>query len=289
MRVLVTGSAGHLGAAIVAEFARGHDVVPLTHRDLDIADTRAVEAAVARVRPDAVINCAVFNGVDLAEEQPVASFDVNALAIRALARAADAGNAIFVHFSSDFVFDGRSDRPYVEEDRPGPLSVYGASKLIGEWLAADARRWYVLRVESVFGGPAASDKGSVARIVQRIERGEPVPVFVDRTVSPSYAVDVARAVRTIVERGIEYGLYHCVNSGTCRWDEFARETAAILGRPVDLKPMTLETASLKALRPRYCALSNQKLAHAGIALRSWRDALEQYLRTRSEARNKKQN
>jgi dTDP-4-dehydrorhamnose reductase len=285
LKILVTGAAGHLGAAMVAECSRAHQVVGFAHADLDITDARAVKDAVGAARPDAIVNCAAFNEVDRAEEEPVHAFGVNAFGVQALARAAAEAGASFVHFSTDFVFDGNADRPYTEEDRPGPLNVYGASKLVGEWLAREAPRHYVLRVESLFGGPTAGTlarPGSVGAIVSRIEAAQEVPVFVDRVVSPTHARHAAAVtLRLLHEPRVPFGLYHCVNSGSCGWDELAAEAARLLDREPFLKRITLESVTLKARRPRYCALSNAKLAAAGIVLPDWREALAEYLSART--------
>lgn len=286
MKVLVTGAAGHLGAAVVEEFIAVHDVVALTHAELDVSDTGAVRGAIERARPELVVNCAAYNDVDGAEDDPVHALRVNAFAVHSLARAAADAGAALVHYGSDFVFDGRGERPYGEEDRPNPGGVYAISKLLGEWLAREAARLYLLRVESVFGGPTAGRTarlGSAGKIVAAIEAGEEVPVFTDRVVSPSHAGDVARATRRLVEGRVEAGLYHCVNSGYCRWDEFAREAARLLGREARLRPITLDSVTLRAPRPRYCALSNEKLARAGIEMPTWQEALKRYIATRRGA------
>lgn len=277
MKVLVTGAAGHLGAEMVKVFSATHDVVSFTRATLDVTDAAAVHAAVRATRPDAVINCAAYNDVDGAEDNPVAAFHVNAFAPQALARAASAVDAAFVHFSTDFVFDGETDRPYTEEDRPGPRGVYAASKLVGEWLAREAPRHYVLRVESLFGGTSGHPPRSVGKIVEAVKLGREVPVFVDRVVSPTSVTEASLATKAILERGFAPGLYHCVNSGTCRWDELAAEVGRLLGREPKLKPITLESVTLKARRPRYCALSNQKLVQAGVSMSHWRDAVRVYL------------
>ena len=151
MRIAVVGARGQLGAAVVHECRPAHDVVALTRADLDVTDDGAVEEAIDRIRPEAIINCAADNRVDAAEDHPLDALNVNSFAVRALARAAGRHGAALVHYSSDFVFDGAADTPYLEEDRPNPLSVYAASKLLGEWFAVDAPRAYVLRVESLFG------------------------------------------------------------------------------------------------------------------------------------------
>jgi dTDP-4-dehydrorhamnose reductase len=165
--------------------------------------------------------------------------------------------------------------------------VYGASKLVGEWLAREAPRHYVLRVESLFGGPTAGTlarAGSIGTIISKIEAGHEVPVFIDRVVSPTNARDAARVtLHLLTDARLPFGLYHCVNSGTCRWDELAIEAARMLGREALLKRMTLESVELKARRPRYCALSNAKLATGGILLPHWRDALGEHIRARARS------
>lgn len=278
MRVVVTGASGLLGAAILRAFDGG-DLHGFDHAQLDVGDAAAVAASIASLQPDVVVNCAAYNDVDGAEQDAEAALQVNALGVLALARAARSANAVLVHYSTDFVFDGEAGRPYTEDDSPNPRSVYAASKLLGDWFAADAGRGYVLRVESLFGQPgsAGARRGSLAAIVDRIRDGAEVPVFVDRTVSPSYTADVARATRSIVERGLPTGLYHCVNEGAATWAEIAAEAARLLGLPLRIRPMTLESAALRARRPRYCALSAAKLAGAGVVMPPWQDALRRYL------------
>ena len=278
MRVVVVGARGQLGDAVAAEFASAHQVTALGRAALDITNDRAVLDTMTGLNPDLVVNCAGYNDVDGAEDHPVEALAVNALAVRTLARAATESDATFVHYSSDFVFDGRTDRPYAESDPPNPQSVYSASKLLGEWFAADARRAYVLRVESLFSEVSEGKaRGSAGAIFARIIAGQEAPVFVDRVVSPTYVRDVASATRAIVERGLPPGLYHCVNSGWCTWHEFAEEAARVLARPARLKAVTLEQVALRAARPRYSALANDTLHAHGIPLPDWRDALKRCL------------
>lgn len=280
MKVVVTGAAGHLGAAIVDEFSRGHDIVALARADLDITNRAAARAAMARLQPDAIINCAAYNDVDAAQRDPGPSLEINAFGVIALAQAAAASGAALVHFSTDFVFDGEAERPYVESDAPRPLSFYGCSKLLGERFAEDAPRHYVLRVESIFGGPTAGTTardGSLGSLVRKLRAGDEAAVFTDRTVSPSYAPDIAVAARALLERRLPTGLYHCVNSGAASWDEIARTAAALLKVEARLKPITLDSVQLAAPRPRYCALDAGKLSAAGVPMRSWQDALGAWL------------
>lgn len=280
MRVAVLGAGGQLGAAIVHEFTTaGHQIARFDRSQLDVTNDDAVIGALERVRPDAIINCSGFNEVDAAEDQPVAALEVNAFAVRTMARAADQLGAIFVHYGSDFVFDGTATRPYTEDDRPSPRSAYGASKMLGEWFALDAPRGYVLRVESLFGrapdGPPS--KGSVAGILNGLRAGTSPRVFADRTVSPTYVLDAARATRLLLESNATPGLYHCVNSGACTWLEFALELARLLQIEPKVTPVRMADVTLRAQRPQFCALSNQKMREAGAPMPLWQDALSRFV------------
>ena len=284
-RILVAGAAGRLGASIVDAFA-GHEVIAHTRATLDITDPEAVRRVVGDAAPAVIINCAALNDVDGAEECAAAALAVNAFGVRSLARAAEGCGATLVHFGTDFVFDGKATEPYGEEAAPAPRSVYALSKLLGEWFALDAPRGFVLRIESVFGAPAGwrGRAGSLDVIVEGLEQGREVRVFTDRVVSPSYALDVARAVRHLVEFNVPPGLYHCVNSGHATWHDVAEETARLLGVRPRLQPVTLEQVAFRAPRPKFCALANRKLAAAGFTMPAWDDALRRWLTGRGAHR-----
>lgn len=273
MKVLVVGASGQLGSTFAD--TPGHDVIPLTRADVDVTDHDALLAAVARIQPDVLVNCTGFTNVDGAEDDATTALAVNAIAVRSMAAAAARAGATFVHYSTDFVFDGVSDRPYGEADRPRPLSTYGSSKLLGEWFALETPAVYVLRVESLFGGHPA--KSSIDKILVGIENGQPVRVFADRTVTPSYVVDVAAATEELLRRQPAFGLYHCVNTGVANWHDVAKEAARLLSKDAEIVPVSSDSAKLRAKRPRYCALSNRKLAEAGIAMPTWEDALSRYV------------
>jgi dTDP-4-dehydrorhamnose reductase len=232
--------------------------------------------------PDAIVNCSAYTNVDGAEDDPRAALAVNAWAPRAMARAAAEVDATLVHFSSDFVFDGETSRPYTEDDTPNPRGVYAMSKLLGEWFAAETARHYVLRVESLFGGRRA--KSSIDAIADGIQAGRPVRAFVDRVVSPSFVDDVVAVTRTLLDQRPDAGVYHCVNSGHATWVTLAREIAQLADRPdAPIEAVRLADAKLRAPRPLFAAMANDKLRAAGIALPSWQDALSRYYRLRSGA------
>ncbi len=279
LRIVVTGAGGQLGKVLVRDLQKGHEVFGLTRETLDIADRPAVTERVAKLRPGVVVNGAAYNDVDGAEENPKLALAVTGFGVGALADAAAASDAVLVHFGSDYVFDGRATRPYTEKELPNPLSVYGASKLLGEILAPRAPKHYVLRVESLFGG--AGHSSSIGTMAEKIAKGEPVKAFYDRTVTPSYVGDVSRAVQRLLEKRLPYGLYHCVSSGMTTWHELALELARMMGKQAQISASSVERAGLKAPRPRYCALSNNKLADAGIELPDWRGAIYRFVESLS--------
>lgn len=279
MRIAVVGARGQLGAAMAHIGEQQHDVVRFDRATLDVTDDGAVRAAMARAKPDAIVNCAGFNAVDAAEAHPVAALQANAFAVRSLARAAAETGAALVQFSSDFVFDGLATAPMTETHPPNPRSAYATSKLLGEWFAADAPVSYVLRVESLFGvAPGGPDKGSLTSIVNGLRAGSVVRVFGDRTVSPTYIDDCAAATLGLLERRAAPGVYHCVNSGFATWHEVGLEAARLLGVEPRFEVVAVAAVSLPAARPQYCALSNAKLSAAlGYTLPTWQQALGRYL------------
>ena len=292
MKALVTGAAGQLGLEISRCFARDAEVVALTRAELDVVDHAAVLAAIRSARPDVVVNCAAYNDVDGAETDPVTAMAVNGFAVRSLATAARETGATLVHYGTDFVFDGQTDRSYDESAEPAPQSVYATSKLVGEWFAVGAPRHYILRVESLFGGGAETPRpggrrlgSTLDKIVDAMLDGRPVRGFTDRTVSPSYVPDVAAATRTIVSRPAPSGLYHCVNGGLATWFDVVRVAAIQLGCESLLSPITTDDVEMRATRPKFCALSNAKMVAAGARLPTWEDAVRRYLTARLGCRD----
>jgi dTDP-4-dehydrorhamnose reductase len=261
----------------------GLEVSTHTRATLDVTSASAVSQAVKAAAPHVIVNCAAFNDVDGAEDRATEALAVNAFAVRNLARAAEDVGARLVHYSTDFVFDGSATAPYTEEHRPSPRGTYAASKLLGEWFAMEAPCAYVLRVESLFGSPAnwSGRRGTLDGMVASLEQGREVRAFTDRIVSPGYVVDIAAATRHLVFADAQPGLYHCVNDGHASWYDVAREVAALIGaEQPKLVAVTTDQMTMKAPRPRYCALSVSKLAATGFAMPPWQDALRRWLATR---------
>ncbi len=275
MRALVLGSAGQLGRELVALL--GPEVAWAGDRaELDVTDPAAVEALVERVRPDVVWNATAWNRVDAAETEPDAAFAVNARGPAHLARAAREASALLVHYSTDYVFDGASSRPYREDDPPRPLSVYGASKLEGERLVAAAGGAHlVVRTSGVLGRGGSEQKGGsfVERIVAQARAGQPLRVVADQVFSPTSAVDLAAASVALVRAGAR-GLVHVTNTGSCSWHELALAALAAAGLDAPVEPISLAELRLPARRPAYSVLDTARARSLGLPpLRSWKEAL----------------
>ncbi|MGE5716688.1 MAG: dTDP-4-dehydrorhamnose reductase [Acidobacteriota bacterium] len=275
LRILVTGAGGQLGLNVVRELRRGgHEVAALTRAALDLTQREPVLERLSKLRPQAIVNTSAF-GVEQSEEDPKSALAVNAFAVRTLAEACRNAGATLVHFSSDFVFDGTATSPYRETDRPNPGNVYGATKLLGEWYAAGAPRHFVLRVESLFGNPEG--RSTIVRMCVDVRAGRAVSAFYDRTVSPAYMVDVAAVTRRLLEGKAASGVYHCVNAGFTTWHELALELTRQIGSPSSVAPVSADSLASKVFRPKFAALSNEKLANLGIELPSWQNALARAL------------
>ena len=264
MKALVLGAGGQLGSELV-RLAGPESAVP--HDALDITNGADVEALVDQRRPEVVFNCAAYNAVDRAETDPLA-YAVNALGPLHVATACERAGAAFVHFSTNFVFDGAQREPYVETDRPAPRSAYGRSKLDGESNALGVGRTLVLRTAAVYGGP----RGFPARFVAMARQGKPLRVVSDQTVNPTYARDLAGAAFGLAAAG-ETGLVHAVAAGCCAWDEFARAVLELAGLEASVESVPTGAYPAAAERPRNGCLASTRIS----ALRPWREALREAL------------
>lgn len=277
-RVLVTGAGAQLGGTILDRLRDACVLVPLTRQALDVTSATAVARAVAEHRPDIVVNCASYNDVDGAERDAVAAIEINGLAVGVLADACTRCDATLLHFSTDFVFSPDDDPGLLVETSPvAPRCVYAQSKLLGEILARRTPKHYVLRVASLFGGTRT--KSSLDRIAAAIAAGTTVKAFSNRTVTPSYVVDLAEATAGVLARDVPHGVYHCVNTGKTTWVEVARELARRLGRDPEtaVAPSIFDPSAFPARRPTYAAMSNAALAAAGVPLPTWQDAIARYV------------
>jgi dTDP-4-dehydrorhamnose reductase len=280
VRTAVLGAAGQLGRDLCPRLAG--EVVPLGREQLDLARPETVRPALAALRPDAVVNCAAYNFVDRAESEPTAAFAVNAWGVRELAVVCRDLGATLVHFSSDYVFglDESRRTPYAETDAPGPVGVYGLSKLAGEYLVRGlCPRHLIVRTCGLYGVWGSGGKGGnfVETMLRLAGQGKPLQVVADQVCTPSYTLDVAAAVAALLAAG-RTGLYHVTNAGFCSWHDFARAIFALANVPADLTAIPSYQYSAAARRPAYSVLAMSAYEELDLPrMRPWREALAAYL------------
>lgn len=280
MKIALIGADGQLGSDLLRALAV-HDVAPLYFPAFDVTRPAEVRGEFAALRPDVVINTAAFHRVDECEDRIAEAFRVNAFAVRDLAGICRDVGAVLVHFSTDYVFDGRKTEPYVEDDPPFPLSVYGASKLAGEYfLRALTDRHILIRTCGLYGRAGSREKGPnfVEAMIRLADRGGPIRVVDDQCVTPTSTEELAARIAALLTLG-HTGLFHLTNEGRCTWFEFARTIFELLGKTVDLRPVDSATFASKARRPGFSVLENRRAKEIGLPdFSDWRDALRDYLR-----------
>lgn len=285
-RAVVFGAAGQLGVELVRELkVRQYEVKALDRAQVDITNPAAVENALAAVEAEVVFNAAAYNQVDVAEKEPQAAFQVNALAVRNLALACRQNDARLVHFSTDYVFDGTARHPYTEEDPTHPLGAYAVSKLAGELYAqAYLDAALVVRTSGVFGpGGLATARGNFVELMLRLAgSGNPIRVVEDHVASPTFAPLLASRTIDLVQRNAS-GVFHIGGGTPTSWFQFAR---AIFDA-AQLQPMLLATNEREyrtpARRPKYSALANAKMERTGLQpMPSLKEALELYFAQRKQ-------
>jgi dTDP-4-dehydrorhamnose reductase len=279
LRIVVIGADGQLGSDLVKTLA-GDEVSPLYFPGFDVTRPDKVRSVLQGLRPTVVINTAAFHRVDDCEDDPESAFRVNAIAVRDLARLAGDLDFILVHFSTDYVFDGRKRAPYVESDPPNPLNVYAVSKLAGEFFVRSiAEKHFLIRTCGLFGEASSGEKGYnfVDRMIALADEGKRLRVVDDQWVTPTSTVELAERVGELIRTG-EYGLYHLTSEGQCTWFEFAREAFSLMGRTVRLEPVDSKAFAAKARRPLYSVLENKRAKEIGLkGFSAWKDALRGYL------------
>jgi dTDP-4-dehydrorhamnose reductase len=283
-KVLIFGGGGQLGLELCQEFERrGWAVKRFDRQSLDIIDAHRVEQAVAHEDPQLVINAAAYNQVDIAENEPLAAYQANALAVRNIAMACRQTDAQFIHYSTDYVFDGAKGSAYVETDTPHPLGAYGVSKLAGELYAqAYLEDPLIIRTSGVFGpGGMFTPRGNFVELMLRVANsGNPIRVVQDHVASPTYAPAMASRTTDMVERGLR-GLFHMGGGEAISWYEYAKLIFELAGLSPSLQPTDEREYRTAARRPRYSALSNSRLEAAGIApMPPLRKAVSDYLEAR---------
>ena len=276
MKILILGHKGMLGSDLMLRMMVAHDVTGKDVGDFDITVEDDCGRVIAECSPDVVINAAANTNVDGCETDRERCFAVNAVGVKNIALACRGKGVRIVHFSTDYIFDGRKETPYVEEDEPAPLNVYGASKLEGErFLQAFSDHWLLIRTAWLYG---RNGKNFVKTILEKAAAVKTLDVVDDQIGAPTYSWDLAAAVQLLVEGGHE-GLYHLTNRGRCSWHEFACKILQYAGKnDVTVRPIPSAGLARHAVRPAWSVLSSRKFSEAtGKAMRFWQIALQDYL------------
>ena len=287
MRIALIGATGQLGSDLQKILPEaGHEVVALGHKQIELSSEDSVDGCLNRTAPDAVINCAAYNLVDQAEEEPEIAYAVNSLGPRRLAHWCGRADIPLVHFSSDFVFglDASRNEPYSETDTPGPQSAYAASKLQGEYFVRNhCPKSFVLRTCGLYGVAAlqGAGKGNFIETMIRLgNRLDKLTVVNDQRCTPTATADLAAATVELIATDA-FGLYHATNSGETTWHDLAAEVFERKQINVELAPITSAEFGAVAARPPYSVLNCEKLESViGRPMANWQDALARYLEAR---------
>jgi dTDP-4-dehydrorhamnose reductase len=284
MKIVVIGTGGRLGAALMREYRGKFEVIGFNRAQLDLSNFDDVRKKLCGVHFDVLVNAAAFTNVDLCETQPKTAFRINAEAPALLAEVCRDKNAKLIHFSTDYVFDGEKREPYTEQDEANPISVYGESKHAGEENVIAVQNGHlIVRVSWVFGPDRPS---FIDALIQRARGNEQVDAIADKFSTPTYTLDIAEMLPQFFKGKAEGGIFHLANTGECSWQEygqFALDCCRQVG--VALKAERVGAVNLKdmtqwvARRPVYSVLSSAKYAKlSGVSPRAWRDAVADYIK-----------
>lgn len=275
MKVLVTGASGQLGFDVVRVLnSKGITAVPTTHNTLDITNKKSVDTFFKDNKLDAVIHCAAWTKVDLAEDKPEECFKVNATGTKNIAENCDFLNIPLLYISTDYVFDGSGDEPWKIDSPTNPINEYGKSKLYGEQYVGVLKKYFIVRTSWVFG---TNGNNFVKTMLKLSENKSKLTVVCDQIGSPTYTLDLARLIGEMIVSDC-YGTYHAHNEGYCSWSEFASEIMKQRGNKTEIIPVDSASYPTKAKRPLNSRLDTNSLTESGFKkLPSWQDGLSRYL------------
>lgn len=281
MKIAVIGANGQLGTDLVEVMSQHkHEVIALTHDDIAIDRRDRVREALTATQPDVILNTAAYHHVPKCEDHPETAFAVNAQGALNLAKMAAELKSTLVHYSTDYVFDGTKQAPYIETDTPNPLNVYATSKLAGEYFALNySPKSYVIRISGIYGNiPCRAKGGNFITTMIRLANEKPeVRVVTDEVLTPTPTYEIALKTLSIVASE-QYGLYHLTCEDSCSWYEFAREIFTVLNLKTPLYEAKVKDFPPTVKRPFYSVLENQRFNALGSErMPHWRDALHTFL------------
>lgn len=281
-KLLILGAQGNLGQQLVAVFKKDYEVIALDKKEVDITDKNSITKKINGVKPDYIVNAVAYNAVDKCEdpkEYEIAK-KINGEAVKYLAEATIENNAILIHFSTDYIFDGEQKEGYKEDDKPNPISKYGETKLMGEHaiidLSKSGLKYYIIRTSKLFGpkGESEVSKDSFFDIILKLAKEKDKIDVVNEEMSCfTYTPDLAGATKELIESKNDYGIYHIVNSGACTWYEAVKELFKFTEIDVKVNPVNSDKFPRPAKRPGYSVLLNTKLK----PMRDWKLALREYI------------
>lgn len=283
MNIVLLGSNSQLGCDLrktLPEFPKDWKLIPVDRPLLDLEKLERIESVLEEYPIDCLIHCAAYHRVDEVEQNPQKAYRLNAHAVGVLAEVCKQKGAFFIHFSTDYVFDGSAVKPYTEEELPLPLNVYGASKALGEVYALAAwEKTTILRTASLFGVANSRGKGKnfVEKMIESAKQETGIKVVDDLIHSPTSTRDLARMIWSLLMKKGEPGIYHAVNSGMTSWFQFARTIFDYLQWKGEIIPVASDDCLGGARRPKFSALDNSKLASVIGPIPSWKEALKEYL------------
>lgn len=288
MKVAVIGANGQLGTDVVEEFVRtGEEVCSVTHEHMDVSSLDSVLAVIAEMRPKLIVNTAAMHNVENCEQDPLTAYAVNALGARNLALTARQLDAVLIHVSTDYVFDGSKSEPYLETDLPLPLNVYGNTKLAGEaFIRTKTEKHFILRTSALYGHNPCRAKGGrnfVDLMLKLAGERDELRVVNDEFVSPTSTKEVAKQI-VLLSRADNFGLYHATAEGSCSWFEFAAKIFEVANVKTRLVVAGANEFPAKVPRPKYSVLENYRLKRLGLnSFQTWESGLRDYLASTPQA------
>ncbi len=287
-RIAVIGSNGQLGTDIVKTLNQDtrYEVIELQHKHIEITDETSVKEVLTSCKPDVVINTAAFHNVPLCEKQAEKAYQTNAIGALHIARTCARLNCWNIYISTDYVFDGKKQSPYSEDDPPSPLNVYGTSKLAGEMhtLNYSQSRGIVIRVSAIYGEVPSRVKGTnfVYTMLKLAREKKTIQVVNDEWTSPTWTLSIAKQIKLLLDKhALSEGIYHCAAHGECSWYEFALAIFRLAGMAdVKVQPVSRKDFPSEVIRPQYSVLENKKLKSLNLdIMQSWEEDIASFIYT----------